>query len=99
MNSENKFDAVTLDPAIPGDIGGKETLKRLKKIYPDARAIITSGYFGDDPLSEYLDYGFKACETKPYNIADIGESLNKLINGTEIRHDLSRRTIAVESLI
>ncbi len=70
-----------LHPAIPGDIGGKETLSLLKEIDPDIKAIITSGYFPDGPMSGYIDHGFKACVTKPYNITEIGETLKNVING------------------
>lgn len=70
-----------LHPTIPGDIGGKETLGLLKEIDPDVRAIITSGYFSDGPMSGYIDHGFKAYVRKPYNLADIGETLNRVIGG------------------
>lgn len=81
FESGNGFDAVILDLTIPGDIGGKKTLSLLQEIDPGVRAIITSGYFLDGPMSDYIEHGFKAYVRKPYNIADIGETLSYVVDG------------------
>lgn len=82
MKSGKKFNAVILDLTMPGDLGGKETLKRLKELDPDVKAVITSGYFADGSMSEYIDFGFKAYIPKPYNIQDIGATLHEITSGT-----------------
>ena len=38
------FDAVILDLTIPGGMGGRETIKKLKKIDPKVKAVVASGY-------------------------------------------------------
>lgn len=91
LKNGNKFDAVILDLTMPGDIGGKETLKKLKELDPDVKAVITSGYFADGSMSDYIDFGFKAYIPKPYNVHDIGKILHDVTVRTapdtpEIRH-------------
>lgn len=57
-------------------------IEPLKLTEPDVKTTITSGYFSDGPMSGYIDHGFKAYVTKPYNITDIRETLKNVINGT-----------------
>src|SRR5436190_22626314 len=41
------FDMVILDLAIPGGMGGTDVLRELKRMDPDVRAIVASGYSGE----------------------------------------------------
>ena len=38
------FDAVIVDLTVPGGMGGKEAVKRLLELDPQARAIVSSGW-------------------------------------------------------
>jgi len=80
MNSNNPFDAVILDLTIPGGMGGKETIKRLLKIDPSVKAIVSSGYSNDPVISDFIDFGFKAAIRKPFKIEKLSKVLNELIN-------------------
>lgn len=44
MSAGNPFDAVVLDLTVPGGIGGKETVRQLRTLDPNVRAIVSSGY-------------------------------------------------------
>ncbi len=70
------FDAVILDLTIPGGQGGDVVVKRLLKIDPDVKAIVSSGYSNDPILSNAKSYGFRGCVSKPFEI----EELNKVIH-------------------
>ena len=74
------FDLVLLDLTIPGELGGSEVLRVLKTIDPDVKAIVVSGYAGDNVLANYRDYGFKAVVTKPFTIDELSATLIEVAN-------------------
>jgi len=53
------FDVVILDLTIKGGIGSEQTIRELLKIDPDAKAIVSSGYFDNSVMSDFEKYGFK----------------------------------------
>ena len=73
------FDAVILDLTIPGGMGGKESIKKLLEIDPDAKVIVSSGYATDPIMADYEKYGFSAVVTKPYSVAQIEKTLHNLL--------------------
>lgn len=75
LNSDNPFDIVIMDLTIPGGMGGKEALSELLSIHPGIKAIVSSGYSDEIFLSNYSDYGFIDCLSKPYTIQDIAKIL------------------------
>ena len=72
------FFAVIMDLTIPGGMGGKEAIKKLLEIDPQATAIVSSGYATDPIMSEYKKHGFKAVIAKPYSIKQLRETLSDL---------------------
>jgi DNA-binding NtrC family response regulator len=77
-NSGRPFDAVILDLTIPKGMDGQETIKRLRKIDPDVRAIVSSGYSNNPIMANYEKYGFAAVLPKPYRIEDLKKILMKV---------------------
>jgi PAS domain S-box-containing protein len=80
MKGGKPFSAVIMDLTIPGGMGGKEAIKKLLKIDPDAKVIVSSGYATDPIMSEYKEYGFSAVVTKPYSVAEIEKTLNNILS-------------------
>jgi two-component system, cell cycle sensor histidine kinase and response regulator CckA len=74
-----KFDVVIMDLTIPGGMGGKESIKKLKKIDRDARVIASSGYANDPIMANYAKYGFSAVVAKPYSTEEMQQVLYKLL--------------------
>ncbi len=62
------YDLVILDLTVPGGMGGKETIERLREIDPSVLAIVSSGYSSDPVLANYRNYGFQAIVPKPYDL-------------------------------
>ena len=63
-------------------MGGEEAVKKLLAIDPAAKAIVSSGYSTGPIMSDFKAYGFKGIITKPYRIADMGKTLQLVINGS-----------------
>ncbi|MGA1869387.1 MAG: PAS domain S-box protein [bacterium] len=77
------FDATILDLTIPGGMGGKEVIKKLREIDPEVKAIVSSGYSHNPVMSNYKHYGFSGVVVKPYEIAELSSVLNRVIAGKD----------------
>jgi signal transduction histidine kinase/CheY-like chemotaxis protein len=75
------FHAVIMDLTIPGMMGGKEAVKLLLDIDPDAKAIVSSGYANDPVMAEFRKYGFRGVVAKPYQIEELSEVLQTVLEG------------------
>ena len=65
------FDLVILDLTVPGGMGGRETIEKLRQIDPGVRAIVSSGYSRDPVIAEYRAHGFLGRVPKPYDFAEL----------------------------
>lgn len=75
------FDAVIMDLTIPGGMGGKETLEKLKELDPGVKAIVSSGYSSDPIMADHEKYGFRGVIAKPYRVAELGKKMHEVIAG------------------
>jgi CheY-like chemotaxis protein len=73
------FDVVILDLSVPSGLGGKETIEQLRKLDPDVKAVVSSGYTDDPAVLDFSNYGFDEKLTKPYKIHDLKYILEQLI--------------------
>jgi CheY-like chemotaxis protein len=73
------FDVVILDLSVPSGLGGKETIKQLKKLDPDVKAVVSSGFTDDPAVLDFSDYGFDEKLTKPYKIHDLKNILEQVM--------------------
>lgn len=73
------FDAVIMDLTIPGGMGGKDAIVRVRQIDPSIRAIVSSGYADDPVMADYEAFGFSGVVAKPYTIRDLGRALDMLL--------------------
>lgn len=73
------FDVVIMDLTVPGGMGGKEALSKLKETNPSVKVVVSSGYSTDPIMAEYREHGFKGVVTKPYNIEELGSVLQRVM--------------------
>ncbi len=79
--SGKPYDAVILDLTVPGGMGGKDTVKKLLKIDPEIKAIVSSGYSDDPVLSNFQEYGFKGMMPKPFESRLLSKVLHEVLQG------------------
>jgi PAS domain S-box-containing protein len=79
LSSDRRFDIVILDLTIRDGMGGEETLLELRRLDPEVKAVVSSGYSDNSTISEYESRGFSACLAKPYEVDALGDILNVLL--------------------
>jgi PAS domain S-box-containing protein len=79
METGHPYDIIIMDLTVPGKMGGKETIARLREINPAVKAIVSSGYSNDPVMAKYSDYGFKDVVAKPYRIEDLKAVINRVM--------------------
>lgn len=78
--SGEPFDLILMDLTIPGGMGGKDAMKRILEIDPDAKGIVSSGYSSDPILARYDQYGFRGVMTKPYDMEEMERTLRRVMD-------------------
>jgi CheY-like chemotaxis protein len=75
--SNQHFDAVIMDLTIPGGLGGRETIGKLRIIDKKILAIAMSGYSDDPVMADPVRFGFDGCLAKPLRKADLERELGR----------------------
>jgi PAS domain S-box-containing protein len=78
-NEGRPYTAIIMDLTIPGRMGGKQAMVKLKKIDPDVKTIVSSGYSTDPVMANYQEYGFSGVLPKPYRLDDLRNVLSSII--------------------
>lgn len=77
---EIPFDLILMDLTIPGQMGGKEAVKEILTINPEAKVICSSGYSTDPVLAHYREYGFCHAIAKPYQFQELNQVVADVLN-------------------
>lgn len=85
VKSGKPFDVVIMDLTIPGGMGGKEVIRKLREIDPNVKAIVSSGYTENSVMTDFRDYGFSGIIRKPFNIGELSLQISKVIKGLKLR--------------
>ncbi|MCG8687641.1 MAG: response regulator [Desulfobacterales bacterium] len=78
--SGTRYDLVILDLTIPGGMGGKEASQEILTLDPDAHVVVSSGYSNDPVMANYDSYGLKGIIPKPFRLAELKETVHKLLS-------------------
>jgi CheY-like chemotaxis protein len=65
------------DLTIPGGMGGRETIRELRKLSSDVPVFVASGYAADPVMSHPEEYGFTDSICKPFRKTDLAAMLLK----------------------
>jgi len=84
IRKKRPFKLVIMDLTIPGGMGGKEAIHKLKEIDPHVKAIVSSGYSNDPVLANFRRFGFEAVLAKPYKIETLSSTIADVINGKKV---------------
>lgn len=79
LEEKKPFDIVIMDLTIPGGLGGKDTITKLRELDPEIKAIVSSGYSNDPIMANYEEYGFKGVVKKPYRIDDLSQAIMEIL--------------------
>lgn len=75
------YDVVIMDIVMPG-IGGVEAIRRLRKGWPDADAVIVAVTIDDDPAvhQDVMDAGADALLLRPFDVNDLFNVVDDLVS-------------------
>jgi two-component system cell cycle sensor histidine kinase/response regulator CckA len=74
---ENKVAFVILDMLMPG-INGYEIYHQLKKIQPEVKILLASGYSGGQSEKQLESIGFDGYLQKPFNLKQLSEKIENI---------------------
>ncbi len=87
LETGSPYDVVILDLNIPGGLGAEKTIVELKKIDPDVRALVCSGYHNSSIMTNHRHYGFRGFVTKPFTVRELSKALHGIVH--EAAEDVS----------
>jgi PAS domain S-box-containing protein len=73
-----EIDLVVLDMIMP-NMGGGETYDRIKKIKPDVKVLLSSGFSINGQASEILNRGCNGFIQKPFNLQNLSQNLRAIL--------------------
>jgi len=80
LDSGKSFEVIILDLTIKGGMGGKDAIKKILQINPQAKAIVSSGYSNDPVMTDYRKHGFIGSLPKPYTMKDLSVALSMVVS-------------------
>jgi CheY-like chemotaxis protein len=75
------YAVLIMDLTIPGGMGGKEAIQRLRELDPDVCAIVSSGYSHGPEMANHKQHGFRGMVGKPYKIEELAKEITAVLNG------------------
>lgn len=79
-NSTEEIDLALIDMIMP-NMGGRECFLELKKLNPEIRAVLSTGYGRDGAVQEILDAGMSGFVQKPYRLDQLSAVISATLKG------------------
>ncbi|MEI6560830.1 MAG: PAS domain S-box protein [Verrucomicrobiota bacterium] len=80
FDAGHPFDLVIMDLTIPGGMGGRGAMQELKKINPQVKAIVSSGYTLDPVMCHFEEYGFCGSIAKPFDLVHLEQAVQEALS-------------------
>ena len=77
----DQVDLVLLDMVMEG-MNGAECFKALRKMYPDLKVILCTGYDRNHAIQELLNRGVEGFIQKPYDLTELSQAVGQVLNGS-----------------
>jgi PAS domain S-box-containing protein len=90
--SKDHIDLVILDMVMP-EMSGGEVFDQLKKINPDVKVLLSSGYSLNGQASKIINRGCVGFIQKPFTISDISSQLRKIFDAIPAINQSSRTVL------
>jgi PAS domain S-box-containing protein len=74
-----QIDLVILDMVMP-EMGGGETYDRLKRVNPEVRVLLSSGYSLNGQAQKILDRGCDGFIQKPFNLEELSHKMREIFD-------------------
>ena len=78
MEKRDKIDLIILDMIMPG-ISGGETFDRLRKINPNIKVLLSSGYSLNGEAKEIMDRGCNGFLQKPFKLEELSGKVREML--------------------
>ncbi len=75
-----RFDLVLLDLTMP-HMDGEQTFTELRRLRPDARVVLMSGFNAHEALLRFPDRGLAGFLQKPFTIASLSATMREVLDG------------------
>ncbi len=81
--NQNPYNLVIMDLTVPGGMGGKDAVEKIREFDSEIFVIVSSGYSNDPIMSDYTRYGFSGVIMKPYRMDDLIKMLHEYLGGDD----------------
>ena len=78
QGSADEITCVILDLTMP-EMGGEEVFGELRRLRPDVRVILSSGFNAQEMTQRFVGQGLAGFIQKPYRVANLQEILNRVL--------------------
>ena len=80
LENDNKFNIVIMDLKVKEGMSGEDSAKKILSYDPDAKLIISSGYYNNNIIHNYEQYGFCSVLMKPYKVNELKMRLEQFLD-------------------
>ena len=81
--NSGRIDMVIMDMIMPG-LGGGETFNRLKRINPNVKVLLCSGYSINGQASKIMERGCDGFIQKPFTLKQLSVKIREVLDGNKV---------------